>query len=195
MNRSGAIAVLLSLCCELAWAGTPAARSDRGVLGDRKDLLQYLNTDLPARNGVMTGSCIVAESPVLDVPVWLYVVLPTPKTRGYLAGLRPDDPPYPPAWDNMGYIDVHKKSVSVWENLGGVATNAIMEGAGWWIVSHGLRRVGSYAQAVSSPPTLKCPSGTTMMNWRYGRRRSRSKGVPRHSGDPPLTAAAHASWR
>ena len=169
------VVAALALSCLFALRASPAAaNSDRGDLGDRDDLLQFLNSEHPSPGTILAGSCLMAVNYRSDPPTWIYVILPNSKTKGYLAQLVPDEP-YPPAWMNMGNLHVLKRSVSLSDNFGGEATLAILEGSGWWIVQRHLAKVSTYAQALAKPPTLHCPTGSTMTRWRYGRRQRLSR--------------------
>lgn len=164
-----AVAGLLLACLLGFSVGTASARSDRGLLGDRTDLVRYLSTHLPAPRGVLTGSCSL-KGERGDEPSWLYVVLPNSGRRGFFVDLMAD-PPYPPAWANGGPLHVLPRSVTVDQAQGGFGLNATYEGAGWWILQHHPKVVATYTQAVAKPPTLRCPDSMTMWEWRFGHRR------------------------
>ncbi len=164
-----------SVLCVLLSANSALAVSDRGTFGDRDDLLRFLNGKSPERYGIVTGSCSVPSSELK--PDWIYVLLPSSKGHGFLAELTPD-PPYPPAWVNMGKLYLSKGKVSVQDHMGGDGVQAVLESAGRWIIRHRLQVAKTYAQALAKPPVLSCPSEVSMMEWPY---RHRGKSRPGHS--------------
>ena len=177
-TSSPKVAARLLPCLLGLVAGPVIARSDHGgLLGDRTDLIRYLNTHLPAPHGVLTGSCSL-EGYKGSQPSWLYVVLPNSGKRGLFIDLIAD-PPHPPAWANGGPLQVLPRSVTVDQAQGGMGLNAAYEGAGWWILRHHPKVVATYAQAVTKPPMLHCPDFTTMWEWRFGNRRRVHRNGPR----------------
>ena len=99
MSLCAAAGVLFSVLV-LASTGQ-ASTSDRGKLGDRDDLLRFLNSDHPSPRQIMSGSCLMAVNLKSDLPTWIYVILPDSGAKGYLAQLVPDEP-RSPIWTNTG---------------------------------------------------------------------------------------------
>ena len=166
----------LVLSCLLALAGAAAAEAEHGgLLGDRDDLVRYLNKHYSARGGILTGACRLVDDSGHNETSWLYVILPRSGKHGVFVDLIAE-PPHPPAWANAGTLYVLKRSVAIDDQMqGGAGLNAVYEGAGWWILQHHPKVVATFAQAVAKPPTLRCPDETTMSEWRFGHRR-------RHTG-------------